>query len=173
MSGSDRREDIIRQVQKSTVPLSGSKLAAGYHVSRQVIVQDIALLRAAGYDIISTNRGYILNTVKSVSRVFKVQHTDEQLFEELCAIVDLGGMVKNVMVNHRVYGHIEAELNIDSRRKVDEFMEDIQSGKSSPLKNITSNYHYHKIIADKEETLDMIEDMLREKGFLVEVRNCK
>ena len=140
MTGSDRREEIIQRVQKSGIPLSGSKLAAIYHVSRQVIVQDIALLRAAGYDIISTNRGYILNTVKSVSRVFKVRHTDEQLYEELCAIVDLGGMVKNVMVNHRVYGHIEAELNIDSRRMVAEFIEDIQSGKSSPLKNITSNY---------------------------------
>ena len=75
-----------------------------------------------------------------------------------------------MMVNHRVYGHIAAEMNIDSRRKVGEFMEDILSGKSSPLKNITSNYHYHKIIADKEETLDMIEEMLKEKGFLVEVK---
>lgn len=170
MTGSDRREDIIRQIQKSAAPLSGTKLASMYHVSRQVIVQDIALIRAEGYDIISTNRGYILNMAKSVSRVFKVQHTDEQLEEELCAIVDLGGMVKNVMVNHRVYGHIEAELNIDSRRKVAEFMKDIHNGKSSPLKNITSDYHYHKVIADKEEALDMIEDMLREKNYLIEAK---
>lgn len=170
MTGADRREDIIRQVQQSAAPLSGTKLANVYHVSRQVIVQDIALLRASGYDIISTNRGYILNTAESVSRVFKVRHTDEQLYEELCAIIDLGGTVRNVMVNHRVYGHIEAEMNIDSRRKIAEFMEDIKSGKSSPLKNITSNYHYHKITADQEKTLDMIEGMLREKGFLVEVK---
>lgn len=169
MSGSDRREDILSQMQKSEVPLSGSKLASIYQVSRQVIVQDIALIRAAGYDIISTNRGYLLNTAKSAGRVFKVQHTDEQLEEELCAIVDLGGIVKNVMVNHRVYGHIEAELNISSRRKAAEFMEDIRNGKSSPLKNITSDYHYHKVIADKEETLDLIEDMLRKKGYLIEV----
>ena len=169
MTGSDRREDIILQIQKSTCPLSGTNLAALYHVSRQVIVQDIALIRAAGYDIISTNRGYILNAAVSASRVFKVKHTDEQLEDELCSIVDLGGTVRNVMVNHRVYGHIEAEMNIDSRRKVAEFMEDIRSGKSSPLKNITSNYHYHKILADKEETLDLIECMLREKGYLVEV----
>lgn len=170
MTGSDRREDIILQIQKSTVPLSGAGLASMYHVSRQVIVQDIALLRAAGHDIISTNRGYILNAAKSVDRVLKVKHTDEQLYEELCAIVDLGGTVRNVMVNHKVYGHIEAELNIDSRRKIDEFMEDIQSGKSSPLKNITSDYHYHTIAADQEKTLDMIERELREKGFLVEIR---
>ena len=99
-----------------------------------------------------------------------MQHTDEQLEEELCAIVDLGGMIKNVMINHRVYGRIEAELNINSRRKVAEFIADIHSGKSRPLKNITSNYHYHKVIADKEETLDMIEDVLREKNYLVDVK---
>ncbi len=94
MTGSDRREDIILQIQKSTCPLSGTKLAALYHVSRQVIVQDIALIRAAGYDIISTNRGYILNAAVSASRVFKVKHTDEQLEDELCSIVDLGGTVR-------------------------------------------------------------------------------
>ena len=131
MTGQDRREAIIRQIQKSEVPLSGSKLAAAYHVSRQVIVQDIALIRAAGYDIISTNRGYILNTVRSARRVYKVQHTDDQLEDELCAIVDLGGLVKNVMINHRVYGHIEAELNVGSRRKVAEFMDDKSEAKRS------------------------------------------
>ena len=167
MTGSDRRDDIICQIRQSAVPLSGTKLAAMYHVSRQVIVQDIALIRAAGYDIISTNRGYILNTVKSARRVYKVHHTDEQLEDELCMIVDNGGIVKNVMVNHRVYGRIEAELNIDSRRKAAGFIEDIRSGKSSPLKNITSNYHYHTVIADKEETLDLTEELLREKGFLI------
>ena len=62
---------------------------------------------------------------------------------------------------------MEAEMNINSRRKVMEFMEDIKSGKSSPLKNITSNYHYHTVEADNEDTLNMIEEMLRKKGFLV------
>ena len=95
MTGSDRRADIIQQIKESRTPVSGTKLALRYEVSRQVIVQDIALIRASGYDIISTNRGYILNAPKSVSRDFKVQHTDEQLEEELCAIVDLGGCVEN------------------------------------------------------------------------------
>ena len=82
--------------------------------------------------------------------------------------MDLGGNVVNVMVNHRVYGQMEAKLGINSRRKVGRFMDDIQNGKSSPLKNITSGYHYHKIEADSEETLDLIEEMLKNKGFLVE-----
>jgi len=168
MTGSERRAGIIRQIQKSSKPVSGSELAKSYNVSRQVIVQDIALIRANGYDIISTNRGYILNIPRSVSRVFKVQHTDEELTDELYAIVDLGGCVENVMVNHKVYGHIEANLNISSRRKVYEFMNDIKSGKSSPLKNITSNYHYHTVSADSDETLDLIENELRQMGFLIE-----
>ena len=91
MHGSERREQIIRQIQESKAPVSGTKLASLYSVSRQVIVQDIALIRAAGYEIISTNRGYILNQPKTVCRIFKVQHTDEQLEEELNTIVDLGG----------------------------------------------------------------------------------
>lgn len=168
MTGSERREKIVRQIGNSKAPVPGKKLAEDYQVSRQVIVQDIALIRAAGHNIISTNRGYILNGPVEVSRVFKVQHTDEQLEEELCAIVDLGGCVENVMVNHRVYGHLEAPLHVNSRRKAAEFVEDIHRGKSSPLKNITSNYHYHKVTADSEETLDMIEKDLKKRGFLVE-----
>ena len=168
MTGSDRRQEILKNIKESDRPVSGSKLAKDYDVSRQVIVQDIALLRASGYDIISTNRGYVLEGQTCAERVFKVRHTDEQLETELCTIVDLGGQVKNVMVNHKVYGHIEAELGITSRRKVKEFLEDIESGKSTPLKNITSDYHYHTVTADSEETLGLIEGELRKLGFLVE-----
>lgn len=168
MTGSDRRQEILKSIKESDRPVSGSILAKDYDVSRQVIVQDIALLRASGYDIISTNRGYVLEGQTCAERVFKVRHTDEQLETELCTIIDLGGQVKNVMVNHKVYGHIEAELGITSRRKVKEFLADIKSGKSTPLKNITSDYHYHTVTADSEETLDLIEDELRKLGFLVE-----
>lgn len=168
MTGPERRSDIISRIKNSAVPVSGKALAQAYEVSRQVIVQDIALIRASGHDIISTNRGYILNAPNIASRTFKVQHTDDELENELCSIVDLGGRIVNVMINHRVYGHMEAVLNINSRRKVMEFMEDIKSGKSSPLKNITSNYHYHKVEAENEETLDLIEEMLIGKGFLIQ-----
>lgn len=167
MTGTERRTKIVELIQNSEKPLSGTALAKQCDVSRQVIVQDIALIRASGYDIISTNRGYIIQEPLVRERVFRVNHTDEQLEEELYSIIDLGGTVVNVMVNHRVYGHMEAELRINSRRKVEAFMEDIRSGKSSPLKNITSNYHYHKVAADSEETLDLIEDALRQKHFLV------
>lgn len=166
MTGSDRREEILRRIQCGG-PVSGKKLADLFQVSRQVIVQDIALIRAAGYDIISTNRGYIWNEPNRAEREFKVRHSDQQLEEELCAIVDLGGCVEDVVVDHSVYGRIKAPLGINSRRKVFEFLEDIQSGKSSPLNNLTSGYHCHHVTADSEETLDMIEEVLDKKGFLV------
>ncbi|MBR4027799.1 MAG: transcription repressor NadR [Lachnospiraceae bacterium] len=168
MTGQKRRVDIIQTIQASTKPISGHILAKKYDISRQVIVQDIALLRAEGYDIISTNKGYVVNSIKKVSRIFKVQHTDEQMEDELCSIVDLGGCVENVVIHHKVYGTMEATLSINSRRKVQLFMEDIRIGKSSPLKNITSNYHYHKVTADSEEILDIIEGMLKEKQYLIE-----
>ncbi len=168
MTGTERRIRIADLLVESTVPISAVKLASECEVSRQVIVQDIALLRASGYSIISTNKGYVLNAPNTVSRVIKVRHTDEQLSEELNAIVDLGGCVENVIVHHKVYGTLEAHMGINSRRAADEYMQSIRSGKSKPLKNITSDYHYHKITADSENTLDIIENDLKSRGFLIE-----
>ena len=168
MNTAQRRTEILKLLQQAEKPVAARAMASQFGVSRQVIVQDIALIRAEGNDVISTNRGYIFTAPHTVSRIFKVHHTDADLENELCGIVDLGGKVINVMVNHRVYGHIEAELNISSRRQVENFMEDIRSGKSSPLKNITSDYHYHKVEAESEEILDMIQDMLKRRGFLIE-----
>lgn len=168
MSGLERREEIMNQIKKSNTPIPAKKLAEIFDVSRQIIVQDIALLRASGYDIISTNRGYLLNAPAVVSRIIKVNHTDEQVEDELITIVDLGGKVIDVRVNHKVYGVMEAPLQISSRKKVQDFVEEIRSGKSSPLLNVTSGYHYHKIEAESEEMLDEIEQALKEKGYLIE-----
>ncbi len=167
MNGTERRTQILKDIKESSKPVSASKLAAAYGVSRQVVVQDIALIRAVGHEIISTNRGYILNEASAISRIFKVSHTEDQMEDELTTIVDLGGKVKDVIINHRVYGRMEAPLNISSRRNVAEFMSDIRAGKSSPLMKVTSNYHYHTVEADSSETLDLIENALAEKGYLV------
>lgn len=167
MIGAERREKIIEYIKESQEPLSGTQLAQMLNVSRQVIVQDMALIRANGYDVISTNRGYVLRVSETANRVFYVSHTDEELEDELCLIVDMGGKVVNVTVEHQVYGQLEAELNINSRRKVQEFVSDMKQGKSSPLKNLTSNHHAHLVEAEDEHVLDEIEMQLKEKGFLV------
>ncbi len=167
MTGKERRDSIIKMISGKS-PVSGGSLSKSLDVSRQIIVSDIALLRAEGYDIISTNRGYFLNSPSGATIVVKVNHTDEQTEDELNTIVDLGGTVIDVFVHHKVYGKISADLDIRSRRNVKEFIENIKSGKSTPLKNITSNYHYHTISAENEEVLNIIVEELKNKGYLVE-----
>lgn len=167
MTGQERRDAMIEIIQNSEKPVSGTALAKEFAVSRQVIVQDIALIRAAGYEVLSTHRGYLLGQKNSVTRIFKVSHTDEEIADELNLIVDLGGKVLDVQINHKVYGRMKADLGIHSRKQVQDFMEEIRSGKSSPLKNITSNYHYHTVEADSEEVLDLIGKELNKRGYLV------
>ena len=166
MTGAQRRKKIIDLIRNSETPLSGGALGKLTGVSRQVVVQDVALLRTEGYPIVATARGYVMNKPDEAQRVFKVCHTNEQTEEELTTIVDLGGCVVNVMVNHRAYGKVSAELNIRSRRDVQMFMEQIRTGKSTPLMNVTSGYHFHTISAKSEEILDEIEAALKEKNFL-------
>ena len=166
MSGEKRREEILKLLKKSEEPISGRDLAKRFEVSRQVIVQDVALLRAKEHKITSTNKGYVLSEKDAYTRVFKVNHSDEEASEELTLIVDLGGCVEDVFVYHKAYGLVKADLNIRSRRDVENFMSDIRSGKSSLLKNITSGYHYHTVTASTEVILDVIQEKLDEKGFL-------
>ena len=165
MNGNERRLKIASKLNSASQALSGTFLSNEFSVSRQIIVQDIAKLKLAGFDIISTNKGYRLQSSPMKSRVIKVHHLDEQIEEELNLIVDLGGRVKDVFIKHKTYGEIRAPLDIDSRYDVQQFLQDIYSGKSSPLKNITANYHYHTIEAQNESTLSLIEKELEKKNF--------
>ncbi len=170
MTGEERRAMLLDILKKSEKPVSGTSLSTDLKVSRQIVVQDIALLRAAGHNVYSTNRGYLLKETDVCSRVFKVYHTDEETEKELCLYVDNGGVVQDVFVYHKVYGMIKADMQIKSRRDVKTYMENIASGKSSLLKNVTSGYHYHTIVADSEETLDLIQEELVKAGFLAKLQ---
>ena len=112
MNGKERREEILKILKNSDKPVSGVALAKQLEVSRQVIVQDMALIRANGTEVVSTNRGYVIQEEQKVSRVFKLIHTDEQVEEELNLFVDHGGRVEDVFVFHKVYGVIKATMNI-------------------------------------------------------------
>ena len=81
--------------------------------------------------------------------------------------MDLGATVEDVYVEHRFYGKIAATLNIQSRKDVNHFMDDIYHSVSTPLNNITNGYHFHTVFAKDEETLDEVEAALAEAGFLV------
>ncbi len=170
MSGEERRERIIQILQSSDKPVSGVGLAKELEVSRQVIVQDIALLRAKNHDILSTNRGYVLENEGEVSRVFKMIHTESDVEQELTSIVDMGAWVQDVFVYHKSYGVVKAELNIHSRRDIAEYLKNIKSGKSTLLMNVTSGYHYHTVMARDEHTLDLVQEALTTKGFLAKLQ---
>lgn len=173
MKGGERRDAIIRELRGAGAPVSGSSLAKAVGVSRQVVVQDIALLRADGHDVVATSRGYVLldgrGEPQVPTRLVKVRHGIDDLADELTTIVDLGGAVLNVMVNHRVYGKITADLDVRNRRDAERYLEGIRTGKSYPLMTVTSGYHFHRIAAETEEQLDEIEAALRAKGYLAEI----
>lgn len=170
MNGSDRRSRILKRLQESRTPVSGSALAKEFKVSRQVIVQDIALLRANDNNIFSTNRGYVMEGHR-VRRVFKVKHEDSETEEELLMIIHLGGQVEDVFINHRVYGVMRGRLDLRSDYDVKSYMKSIATGRSSLLMNITSGYHYHTVSADSEEVLDRIQKALQERGFLAPLQD--
>lgn len=166
MSGEERRQELIKYINANKTPASGTLLAQHFQVSRQVIVQDIALLRAEGYDILSTNRGYLCQKTPEATRVFYVQHDNSRILEELNLIADCGGCVRDVFVKHELYGELRAELMVDSRKKAQAFVQNISNGSCSPLNNITYGYHYHTVTAESEEVLDTIEEELRAQNFL-------
>jgi len=171
MKGEERRSEILKILSDRQLPISGVSLAKQFNVSRQVIVQDIALLRTAGNEILSMNQGYMMQMVQKVSRVFKVKHDENQVEEELSIMVDHGGFVKDVFVSHKVYGVLRADMDIKSRLDIEVFMEKIASGKSTLLMNVTSGYHYHTVLADSVEILDIIQEKLEMKGFLAKLQD--
>lgn len=171
MEGDLRRKQIISLLEQASKPLSGSELAQMLEVSRQIIVQDIALLRASNRNIVSTNKGYLLypdkTSKKRCQRLFSVLHDDSGMEKELYIIVDNGGRLLNVVVEHQVYGQIAVDLMLDNRRDVNEFIEKINSETTHPLSILTNGRHYHTIEADNEVILDRIEEEFRNNNFLV------
>ena len=166
MKANERRHAIVNLLLSENKPLPGGVISAKFGVSRQIIVQDISVLKASGYDILSTHLGYVIQATPLAERVFKLHHTTDQTEDELSLIVENGGTVVDVFVWHKVYGKIEAKLNIFSQLHVKQFIEGVRSGKSTELMNITGGYHYHTVSADSEETLDKIEQILSERGYI-------
>ena len=170
MTTSERRAKILKILQMSSQPVAGKEFAAKFGVSRQVIVQDMAVLRASTPGILSTTRGYSLQKELLCTREFKLWHPQEETSRELNLIVDCGGSVKNTSISHRVYGRVTVDMDIHSRQDVAEFIDNLKDSQSSVLSSATSGYHYHLVEAASEERLDLIEQRLREAGFLAPLK---
>jgi transcriptional regulator of NAD metabolism len=157
-------------LQNAQTPLTGTALAKGLHVSRQVIVQDIALMRAEHLPILSTNKGYLLRPdalqASQPKRVFLVRHTNEQVLEEFMTVIDLGGRILDVSVEHELYGPIRADLLIENAQDALEFTQRLAACQDNPLKVLTDDCHFHTVAAPSEKLLDLIEQELKDRGFL-------
>ncbi|MCC5889329.1 MAG: transcription repressor NadR [Alkalibacterium sp.] len=168
MEAEERRQAIIELLSESDEAIVARALASTFNVSRQVIVGDIALLRAAGEDIVSTPKGYLKQstTDKGVSRSIVCQHVPEDTRDELYTVVDLGGEIVDVTVEHPVYGLIQGNLMISSRLEADEFIAEIEKNPSALLSTLTNGLHTHTIKAQSAERIDKIVEALKEKGFI-------
>ena len=171
MNGEARRERIKQMLLEARQPLTGTALAGALHVSRQVIVQDIALMRAEQTPILSTNKGYLLapDALRAAQpkRVFFVRHTTDRVLEEFMTVIDLGGRILDVAVEHEIYGQIRVDLLIETAQDARSFTEKLSACRDNPLKVLTDDCHYHTIAAPSEKLLDLIEAELRRKGFLI------
>ncbi len=169
MEGNERRKQIIDILQKSENPLTGTFLAKKLKVSRQIIVQDIALLRVSNKNILSTNKGYFIfhPHENKTTRIFHVKHSDLQIRGELNAVVDYGGRLLDVIIEHEIYGQIAVDLQIFTRYDVEEFMGKLNMENVKPLSLLTEGEHYHTVEADTEEMLDKIEQEFIKKGILI------
>lgn len=169
--GEERRKQILHWLQSEETPLTGNELAERAHVSRQVIVGDITLLKARGVPIMATSQGYVYLNIQEdtdAERIVACLHPPDQTKEELLLLVDLGVLVKDVRIEHPVYGDLTASIMVSNRKEALQFLEKINETKAAYLSELTEGVHLHTLSAKDSATLDEAEQALRHAGFLLE-----
>ncbi len=172
MSARTRRANLEKLLRRATEPVSASALAERFRVSRQIIVGDIALLRAGGAPVVATPRGYLLEgSGESACELYTVacRHTTlEQLLEELYLAVDQGATVVDVTVEHPVYGQITGQLQVKSRYDADRFLQTLRQSDAAPLSMLTGGIHLHTLRCPDRACFSRVQAALRGAGMLVE-----
>ncbi|WP_374722382.1 transcription repressor NadR [Peribacillus tepidiphilus] len=169
--GEERREKLLALLKESDSPLTGTQLAAMANVSRQVIVGDMTLLKAKNEPIVATSQGYLyLHSPGSSIRYEKTVacfHSPERAEEELLLLVDLGVTVKDVKIEHPVYGDLTASIMVSNRKEVRQFFEKIRKTNASFLSELTDGIHLHTLQASSKAVLEEAEKALKKAGFLI------
>lgn len=173
MDARSRRNSIHDILSSSKTPVSAAALAEKFHVSRQIIVGDVALLRASGAGVVATPRGYLIEQGKPAAReddytIVCSHSSDELLLEELYTVVDSGATVVDVIVEHPVYGQLTGLLQVSSRYDADRFVETLHSSNAAPLSQITDGIHLHTIRCPDPDRIEYIKAQLSKKGILIE-----
>ncbi len=168
MSADKRRKDIMRLLKSKKMPISGNELSMIFKVTRQVIVQDIAILRAAGNDIIATSQGYmVLGPDPLVSKKIAVRHDANATREELMTFIECGCKVIDVIVEHPIYGELHGMLMLQNSQDVDEFMHRVEKSNAALLSLLTEGVHLHTVEALNQDSISRAETLLGKKGILL------
>lgn len=168
MNAKERREAILARLKGETGPVSATALAREHGVSRQIVVGDIALLRAGGEPISATPRGYVLDREQEgLLHTVAVRHPDRDMERELLICVDNGCAVLDVVVEHPVYGQLVGQLQVASRYDVEQFLNRVRSGSARPLSELTDGIHLHRLRCPSEEAYRRVCRQLDEAGFLL------
>ncbi|MDN5709048.1 MAG: transcription repressor NadR [Planococcus sp. (in: firmicutes)] len=169
--GEERRNVLLDELKQAGRPMTGSELAKLAQVSRQVVVGDMTLLKAKGEPIIATSQGYLYldpSGNKQVSRRIACNHKPEETEAELRLLVDCGVTVKDVSIEHPVYGELTAGIHVSTPLDVDLFMQRIRDTGASYLLELTEGTHIHTITADLPETLANAVEAMKQHGYLLE-----
>ena len=168
ITNEQRRKEILNILGGADKAISATTLADGFGVTRQIIVADIALLRAAGNPIRAEHRGYVIDRqYKGISKKIVCRHDKAGVRDEFYAVVDNGGVVVDVQVEHPIYGQISANLSIASRRDADEFIKATSEAGASQLSDLTGGVHIHTINVPDEKAFAHIHEELERLGVLV------
>ncbi len=169
MRAEERRRAILKYLRKSSRPVSAGFLAERFSVSRQAVVGDVALLRASGADISATPRGYvILKADQGLLRRIACRHDAAGMEAELCAVVDQGCSVLDVIVEHPIYGQLTGPLQLSSRYDVGQFLARCAGEGARPLSDLTGGIHLHTLSCPDEDAFSRVREVLRDLGVLLE-----
>ncbi|CAM2078817.1 MAG: transcription repressor NadR [uncultured Clostridium sp.] len=168
MKADERRNSIIEMLMREKKAIKGTTLAESFNVTRQIIVKDIAILRAKGNNIIATPDGYMINDDNSrVKSVIAVNHNNEDVIKELEIVVKYGGIIEDVIVEHPLYGEIKGILMIKNLNDLNKFKNALKEINAKPLSILTNGVHLHTISADSIENMELIKEELKENGFIL------
>ena len=156
-TGAARREKIVTMLREGRRSITGSELAEQFGVSRQAIVNDMAIIRAGGADISGSPLGYRWDGDAPPEGVFAV----------LACKHDREGVL-DVVVQHELYGEVRADLMIASHRDVQRYSEAVRRADAQPLSSLTGGVHLHHVRAPDAVALESARRDLALLGYLVE-----
>ncbi|TAM60514.1 transcription repressor NadR [bacterium] len=169
--GTERRARLLAELESASAPLRGSELSTLLGVSRQIVVADVAILRAAGASIIATPQGYLSAPAANrtgLHALIASRHAPAESERELRALVACGVRVVDVVVEHSLYGELRGQLNLASQHDVSEWLVERESRGAHLLSELTEGLHLHTLEAPSEAALEAAKAALRTLGFLVE-----